>query len=387
MLLRQVDKDLRIEKQEIIHHIAATGALPETSNYKDQKIAFRPTNLIHFKEKLSTQSDYNQKEDEAEPFRRIDFLVTQNGKKYIATVKKSEQETEDIVKLILIITFSVIAALLLILFVTNRFLLGKLWEPFNHTLTQLKQFNLSSKNEIELHSTDVDEFRELNNTAIDLTQKVKNDYESLKSFTGNASHEIQTPLAIIRNKIELLSQSEHLEESEVNIMQSLNDAASRLSRLNQSLLLLAKIENRQFQNKEKINLSSFLEKSVENFREAAGLKNITLEKNIKENIFIIMNDSLADIVISNILLNAIKHNYEGGNIQVDLDEFSLTVSNTGPASKLKPGEVFERFKKDSSSQDSLGLGLSIVKTIADSYQFPVSYYFKGQRHILEILFS
>ena len=387
VLLRQVDKDLRIEQQEIIHHITATGTLPETSNYKDQKIAFQPTNLFHFKEKLSTQSNYNPKENEQEPFRRIDFLVTQNGKNYIATVKKSEQETEDIVKLILIITFLVIAVLLLILFVTNRFLLGKLWEPFNHTMDQLKQFNLSSKNEIELYSTDVDEFRELNNTSIDLTQKVKNDYESLKSFTGNASHEIQTPLAIIKNKIELLSQSEHLEESQVDIIKSLNEAASRLSRLNQSLLLLAKIENRQFQHTEKINLSSFLEKCIENFQEPAVLKNINLEKNIKENIFISMNDSLADIVLSNILLNAIKHNYEGGDIKIDLDEFSLTVSNTGYAPKLKPGEVFERFKKDSTSQDSLGLGLSIVKTIAENYGLKVAYCYKEQKHILKILFS
>src|SRR6185437_4501063 len=184
VLLRQVDKDLRIEQQEIIHHIKADGSLPETSNYKDQQIEFQPTSLTYFKDKFSTQSIYNKKEDEEEPFRRIDFLVTQNGQNYIATVKKSEQETEDIVRLILIITFFVIAFLLLALFITNRFLLGKLWKPFNHTLNQLKQFNLSSKNDITLDSTNVDEFIELNDTAISLTQKVKSDYESLKSFTG-----------------------------------------------------------------------------------------------------------------------------------------------------------------------------------------------------------
>src|SRR5665213_98754 len=296
VLLRQVDKDLRIEKQEIIHHIKINGSLPETSNYKDQQITFQETNLTNFKEKFSTELVYNKKEDEEEPYRRIDFLVTQNGQNYIATVKKSEQETEDIVRLILMITFSVIAVLLLVLFITNRFLLGKLWQPFNHTLSQLKQFNLSSKNDITLESTNVDEFIELNNTAISLTRKVKNDYESLKSFTGNASHEIQTPLAIIKNKIELLSQSEHLEESQVKIMQSLNDAASRLSRLNQSLLLLTKIENRQFEDKEKINLSDILEKRIENFQEPAGLKNIIVEKNIVKGVSVQMNDSLADIL-------------------------------------------------------------------------------------------
>ncbi len=387
VLLRQVDKDLRIEKQEIIHHIKINGSLPETSNYKDQQVSFQPTNLTAFKEKFSTESVYNNKEDEEEPYRRIDFLATQNGTNYIATVKKSEQETEDIVRLILMITFLVIAVLLLVLFVTNRFLLGKLWEPFNHTLSQLKQFNLSSKNNITLKSTNVDEFIELNNTAISLTQKVKDDYDSLKSFTGNASHEIQTPLAIIKNKIELLSQSEHLEESQVKILQSLNDAASRLSRLNQSLLLLTKIENRQFDDKEKINLSAVLEKRIENFQEPAALKNITVEKNIAKGVSVQMNDSLADILLSNIILNAIKHNFPGGNIKIDLNESTLFVSNSGDEPKLNTTELFERFKKDSTSPDSLGLGLSIVKKICDSYGFGVSYHFIDGMHVVKITFT
>ena len=387
VLLRQVDKDLRIEQQEIIHHIKENGSLPETSNYKDQQITFQKTNLTNFKEKYSTQSVYNKKEDEEEPYRRIDFLVTQNGTNYIATVKKSEQETEDIVRLILTITFSVIAVLLLVLFITNRFLLSKLWEPFNHTLSQLKQFNLSSKNNITLESTNVDEFIELNKTAISLTQKVRNDYDSLKSFTGNASHEIQTPLAIIKNKIELLSQSDNLEESQIHIIQSLNDAASRLSRLNQSLLLLTRIENRQFEPSDRINLSAVVQKCIDNFRELAELKDIKIEKNIKNNITVEMNDSLADILISNIILNAIKHNFPGGSIKIDLNESAFVVSNSGDEPKLKTAELFERFKKESTSPESLGLGLSIVKTICDTYGFDLSYNYTDSMHVLNTTFA
>jgi signal transduction histidine kinase len=382
VLLRQVDKDLRIEQQEIIHHIQENGSLPETSNYKDQQITFQKTNLTDFKEKFTTESVYNKRENEEEPYRRIEFLVTQNGTNYIATVKKSEQQTEDIVRLILTITFSVIAVLLLVLFITNRFLLGKLWEPFNHTLNQLKQFNLSSKNNIALESTNVDEFIELNKTAISLTQKVKNDYDSLKSFTGNASHEIQTPLAIIKNKIELLSQSDNLEESQIHIIQSLNDATARLSRLNQSLLLLTRIENRQFEPSDRIDLSAVVQKRIDNFRELAKLKDIKIEKNIKNNITVEMNDSLADILISNIILNAIKHNFPGGTIRINLNESAFAVSNTGDEPKLKTTELFERFKKESTSSESLGLGLSIVKTICDTYNFVVSYHYETGLHIV-----
>lgn len=384
VLLNQVDKDLLIEKQEIIHYVNEKGMLPESSNYKDQQIAFRPANVTYFETKFYDDNVYNKAEDELEPFRRIEFLIKQNDNYYIATVKKSVQETEDIIQLILIITLIIIAFLLLILFITNRFVLGKIWKPFNHTLEQLKQFNLSAKNKIVLEPTDVDEFKDLNETSLTMIQKVINDYESLKRFTENASHEIQTPLAIIKNKIELLLQSENLNESQINIIQSLNGAASRLSRMNQSLLLLTKIENSQFGTTESNSLSIILNGYIENLDELVSAKNITIQKNIVDGIFINMNESLAEILISNLIVNAIKHNYPGGTIEINLDENVLTVSNTGLTPTINTSEFFERFKKESMSGDSIGLGLSIVKTICDKYGLEISYdYIKGL-HVVKI---
>lgn len=386
-LIYQLDKDLRIEQQEIIQHVKETGSLPKTLNYKDQQIEFHSTDTTDFKEKFSTENVYDQNDEEEESLRRIDFLIFANGINYIAIVKKSEQETEDIVQLILTLTFSIIFILLLILFISNRFLLSKLWKPFNDTLSQLKQFNLSSKNKIVLGETNVDEFKELNQTVVTMTEKVSSDYETLKSFTENASHEIQTPLAIIKNKIELLSQSETLSEAELNVMQNLNEAASRISRLNQSLLLLAKIENRQFEITERINLSSILHRYIGNFEELAATKNIAIDENIAENIFLEVNESLAEILISNIYINAIKHNYENGKIQLTLDSNALTVSNTGEEPQEETSHFFERFKRSSASADSLGLGLSIVKTICDTYHFASSYSFENGMHILQITFG
>ena len=385
-LVHQIDKDLRIEQQEIIHYIKEKNSLPEASNYKDQEIQFHLTQDDTFRPEFSTEDRYNHKANETESFRKLEFLIKVNGNYYITEVKKSEQETEDIIQLILIITFSVIVFLLLVLFIANRFLLTKLWEPFNHTLAQLNQFNLSSKNTIELQKTNINEFRELNKTALFMTEKVRKDYAALKNFTENASHEIQTPLSIIKNKIELLLQSENLDKNQINAIQSLNDAASRLSKLNQSLLLLAKIENHQFENAEKINLSLVLNECLENFEELASIKNISIEKNIADNIFIQINDSLAEILISNIIWNAIKHNYQNGTIAIELAQDSLLVSNTGDEPNENTESFFERFKKESSSSDSIGLGLSIVKTICDTYKFVVSYNYKETMHIVKILF-
>jgi len=386
VLVYQLDKDLYIEQQEIIHYIKEKGTLPEASNYKDQQIEFHLIKNGDFKSKFSTIEVYDKKDNELDIYRQLDFFVKIDGKNYIAEVKKSQEETEDIIQMVLTITFSVIIFLLLVLFVANRFLLAKIWKPFNHTLAQLKQFNLSSKNKLVLQKTDISEFEELNETALFMTEKVRKDYESMKNFTENASHEIQTPLSIIKNKIELLLQSENLDETQINAIQSVNDAASRLSKLNQSLLLLAKIENHQFENAEKINFSFVLNQCVENFEELAVIKDISIKKNIADNIFIEMNDSLAEILISNIILNAIKHNYQNGNIKIDLTENSLIVSNTGGKPHENTGKLFERFKKDSSSGDSIGLGLAIVKTICDTYGFTVSYHYKEEMHVVKIAF-
>lgn len=386
ILIYQLDKDLRVEQREIIQHIKETGQLPETSDYKDQQISFYPTTKNEFKDHYSTQDVYNKKEDETESFRRIDFLISQGGQHFIATVKKSQQETEDIVRLILMITLFIIIILLLILFVSNRFLLRKLWKPFRNTLEQLNQFNFSSKNNIALQKTDIDEFKELNETVLFMTQKVTKDYRTLKGFTENASHEIQTPLAIIKNKIELLSQSDNLSENNINVLQSINEAAARLSRLNQSLLLLAKIENLQFANVETIDFSCMLLSYLSNYDELAQAKGLSISKKIADNVELQMNESLAEILISNVISNAIKHNLEGGNISVELQNDFFRVSNSGPELNTDPKDLFVRFKKDSSSGDSLGLGLSIVKTITDIYGFAITYDYHNQQHIVEIIF-
>jgi signal transduction histidine kinase len=387
VLVYQLDKDLIIEQQEILHFVNEHNILPESSNYKDQQIAFHEIKPGAFKSKFSTVESYNEKEGEDESFRRLEFFVTANGKSYTAEVIKSQQETEDIVQLILIITLSVIVFLLLILFIVNRFLLGKLWKPFYNTLEQLKEFNLTSKSKINFQETAIDEFTELNTTALFMTEKVSKDYEVLKSFTENASHEIQTPLSIIKTKLELLSQSESLDETQVQAMKAINSAATRLSKLNHSLLLLTKIENGQFVDNQPVNISMIISQYLENFEELAEAKNILIDKNIEGNEKVNMNESLAAILISNIISNAIKHNHDNGTIEIKLLEKEFTVSNTGEVPLKQTTQLFERFQKDSSSGDSLGLGLAIVKKICDIYGFSVTYIYEKKRHTIKVIFS
>ena len=238
-----------------------------------------------------------------------------------------------------------------------------------------------------LEETNINEFAELNSAVDSMTKKASRDYNEIKSFTENASHEIQTPLAIILSKLELLSQSETLKEEQMNIIQTIAETTNRLSKLNQSLILLTKIDNRQFRETTPVDISALIIHHLNNYEELLHAKEIKLAKEIQPGVMVSMNETLAEILIINLLSNAIKHNVEKGIINIKLTSNVLSVSNTGNKPDTPPSVYFERFKKGSDSNESLGLGLSIVKKICEAYSFGVDYNYSEMLHKISINFS
>ncbi len=141
-----------------------------------------------------------------EPYRELVFSVNLGGQFYTVSVGKSEEETEDLLELIMMITAGMILLLLGTLFLANRLLLRRIWQPFYRTLGGMREFNLSSRQPLPAGDTDIEEFRNLDEATRQMTQQILKDYEMLKNFTDNASHEMQTPLAIINSKLDLLIQ-------------------------------------------------------------------------------------------------------------------------------------------------------------------------------------
>lgn len=386
VMIHQLNHDLEIEEQEIRDYVADKDSLPQASTYHDQEISFDTILAKVPPRYFTTVIRYDNDEHENEAFRQLAFPIVLDGKTYQGIVRKSQGGIDYLIKMITISTLAIIIFLLTVLFIINRFILGKLWQPFNTTLDQMKQFNISSKNTLQLPSTPIEEFAELNKTAVMMTDKVSSDYQSLKSFTENASHEIQTPLAIIKMKTELLMQSEHMTPSEVNCITAVAEATDRLSRLNQSLLLLTKIDNSQFIDNENVNISSLLAAFVLRFEELASAKNIVINTNIDPGVYLQMNRALAEAMISNLITNTIKHNVQDGRIDISLDNRKIAVANTGPEPTVKTYELFERFKKDTNSADSLGLGLAIVKRICETYGFTISYDYNEPMHTIHVVF-
>jgi signal transduction histidine kinase len=384
VLIQQLDEDLQVEESEISDFVKAYKHLPVPDNYKDEHEEFLPVNSP-VKRKFSVIKVYSKSEDENVPYRQLSFPLVAEGRNYQMIIRRSLQETEDLISLILTITLIMILILALSLVIVNRFVLNKLWKPFNSTIQQMKKFNLQGMEKIEFENNDINEFRDLDEAVKVMAARAGRDYSEIRDFTENASHEIQTPLAIIKSKLELLSQSD-LNEEQMDIIQSVYEATGRLSRLNQSLILLTKIDNRQFGESEKVDISRILNNYLSNFEELIAAKLITVKKEIDENVILNMNESLAEIMISNLVTNAVRHNMENGNIDIRLTADRFLISNSGHPLQSEPGSLFERFKKDKNSSESLGLGLSIVKKICERYGYNIVYQNNGSLHTTTLTF-
>ena len=215
---------------------------------------------------------------------------------------------------------------------------------------------------------------------------LKKDFDHLKEFTENASHEIQTPMAIIQSKLDVLLQSSDLTEEHVRHIADVSNASQRLSTLNRSLLLISKIENNQFSEIREVNFSALLEKQIAGLTEIYEYKNIEVTKSIAPETKILGNQYLCDVVISNLLKNSIAHNIPNGKVIIELTRDEFKVENTGKALSVEPEKLFVRFKKESTGPDSTGLGLSIVKKACDFSSWSIDYTCIKQVHTVKVGF-
>jgi signal transduction histidine kinase len=383
ILIHQLDDTLKIEEAEILSHVKERDQLPEPANYRDQLISFTPAAQGVPRQFLDiTRAGSHHHEDR--PFRQLLFSVRVGGQIYNVSVSKSEMETEDLLEWIMLITAGIILLLLGTLFLANRLLLRRIWQPFYQTLEGLNQFNLSSRTPPQRTDTDIEEFRDLQTAVDQMTGKILKDYEMLKNFADNASHEMQTPLAIINSKLDLLIQNPDLGQQHHQQVQAMYDAVGRLSKLNQSLLLLTKIENNQFAPADRVALAPLIEEKLRQFEDMLRSRHLSVQTSLGQG-SIRMNAYLCDILLNNLLSNAIRHNRDEGVVQIRLHEDALFVSNTGPALHFDPLTIFDRFTKGSHS-DGTGLGLAIVRQICDNYGYALSYSYQDPLHEIGIRF-
>lgn len=278
------------------------------------------------------------------------------------------------------IQYVVITAMLGIgVVLTMRFISRKLWTPFDETLDKIESFNLENGSIPDLPKSDVKEFNRLNASLSQLMHKSLVSYKAQKEFTENASHELQTPLAIFQSKLDLLLQQPELTENQAKIIQGLYHMNSRLSQLNRNLLLLAKIENSQFAKSEKICLNTFIEDLLPFLESIAN--GLHIRKDFQQQVTIEANRSLLESMLNNLVVNAVRHNRPDGSITISIMEDSLTISNTSTEPALDATHIFDRFYRPAQNKQGNGLGLAIVKAVCDYHGWTIRYsHSEGNHH-------
>jgi len=382
VLTEQLDETLRVEQVEIQDFVRTNHSLPPATTYKDQKIEFKKV-AKDFLQGFATLTLYDPDDKENELSRQLVFPVQVNGQYYAASVTKSQEATEEMIGLILLVTLGLIILLSVLLFFANRLLVKRLWKPFRTTLASIKNFNLDAPSAIKNEKTAIYEFNELNESIHMMTEKVVKDYVSLKHFTDHASHEMQTPLAVVNSKLDILIQDPALSEKNLQHLQSIYNAVDKMSKLGQSLLLLTKIDNKQFCETSDGDIRSVVENKLQELDEWIQEKHLVVRNRVNY-LHVTMNRQLADTLISNLVINAIRHSESGSHILLQSGKRSLTISNPG-ATALDKHRIFDRFWKSQHS-DGTGLGLAIVKRICDQYGFLAQYEFKDSHHYFTIAF-
>lgn len=319
-------------------------------------------------------------------FKKLTRPFEFNGRLYLLTTYVSSKEISHlIIKVFLIETFLFVLLFIAIIY-TNRRSSASLWMPFRRTLKKLGEYDITQNQAMELpEQTGTTEFDELNLAINRLLERVYAAYHHQKQFVENASHELQTPLAIIRSKLDLLINQPVITEETAILLADITEANERLSQMNKNLLLLAKIENNQFPDKTAIDLAALLSRTIESFRRYYDDKFPLFSSSIKEGITIIANPSLMDILFSNLIKNAVEHNIPSGYIHVQLNESGLQVTNSGPSIEVAPDQFFERFRKGGDGNKSTGLGLAIVKQICQVYGFVPHYKYAEGKHTIAVL--
>ncbi|QQR97875.1 MAG: HAMP domain-containing histidine kinase [Sphingobacteriales bacterium] len=393
--LQELDEHNLIIKKQILNNFNKNtieeielNSLLKNWNKLQPNTTLTPSNITSPKSDstytISKQNEYVAY-NEINRFRVLSSYIIINNKIYHLQVESNVEETDETMLAIAFVTLLFFIALVIGFIFLNRRIAKQIWQPFRNTLEKLKSFDLTTQQTISFDKTDIEEFEDLNQSLRNLIDKNISVYTQQKTFIENASHELQTPLAVLKSKIDVLLQNEQLSNEQAEIINAIELPLSRVTRINKNLLLLAKIENNQFSDKENIELTEMINESIEMLSDYIEAKQISVGKNLKEKFSLTCNKTLLEILINNLLINAIVHNVENGKINIEFCDRKLSISNIGK-SALDNTKIFDRFIVSSSENTNSGLGLAITKEICHRYNWNIQYTFENNFHSFVIKF-
>ena len=324
---------------------------------------------------------YIETEDDYEPVRVMKscFLASDDNY-YELEVRISTLERDDMVEAIFKYLLTLYVLLLLCIILGTYFVLKKSFKPLYKLLHWLDGIVPGKPVPSLDNETKITEFKKLNESALAMSRRSEQAYREQKQFIENAAHELQTPLAISRGKLELLAENRNLSEEQLAEIDELYRTLGRAVKLNKSLLLLSRINNGQYPDKTEVNINELSRDLLSDLMDIYEYKNIKLSVHEEGECRADMNESLAQILISNLLKNALIHTPVGGEMKVTVGRASFSVANSG-GKALDPEKIFRRFyREDMDKKESNGLGLAIVQSIVKLYDMRISYSYSDGKH-------
>ena len=374
----ETDEFLTYEMERLINYHEQNNDLPDFHNVEDILEDVKYPKPV-FKDTLLLEPGDN----EMVPYRELRFSINHNGRDFTIIIRQLLLGRDDIAQGTLMIIFGLLFLFSLFVILTVNFAARKIWNPFYNTLNKIVTYKIRDPLP-QFKNSGIDEFNTLNVTLKTFIKKISDDFLHNKQFNENASHELQTHLAVIKASTGKLLGNTEFTEEQLNELKKIHSAATKLSQAQKSLLLLSKIGNNEFGNNSNIDLAEILKSSLSFFEESIGLRQIKLHKEIKS-CSVFMDAGLAEILINNLLKNAVKHNIQNGFINVKLNESELIIHNSGADFKGDTDTLLQRFGKGENG--NIGIGLAIVKEICELYKFGLNYKVSEKTHQISVVFK
>ncbi|WP_407405692.1 sensor histidine kinase [Chryseobacterium sp.] len=365
-----VDDGLKNRKIQLIKAVYVDPNLLKNNEFGFNEFNINPVSPLKYteKNKLYNKMYYMEYDDEDEPYRVLETdFIDQYGKYQKLVVRTSTVEEDeliyDLTTALVILYFLLVISVILV----NGLLLNKALKPFYHILNNLKKYQFGQHSVYEKKTYAIKEFNDLNTEIEGMIGRNELVFLQQKQFIENASHELQTPLAIAINKLDFAMRNDELSEDHLKLMSEVKSNLSRMTSLNKSLLMLSKIENNQFNKSENIIFNDIIKELLLDYEDYIEHKEITTHVIEEEKFSANFDPDLAIILLSNLLKNAIRYNKVDGELEIEIKENLIIVKNTGLDAPLDQAKIFNRFYKQGTEQSSTGLGLSIIKTIIKQY--------------------
>jgi signal transduction histidine kinase len=382
LYLHETDEALKLQHNEfqILYANKLTKNDIKLFNELNRDIEIQKLSDTNSSEKIFTKSYYNALEKENEPYRFITSPIKIDGETYLFSSKINLVDSIELLYGILALFIVIIIILVVGLFYITKRLSLNLWQPFYQTVNEIENFEIDSNAKTSLTENNVEEFSRLNTALHKLVSKNRTIYQSQTEFIENAAHELQTPIAIFKTKIDNLLQQENNSETQFKLLEEINLATFKLQKLNKNMLLLSKIGSNNYADHEEIDFEKLIIKQLPFFKEQAKSQNIEIVFKINAIPKIQANLFLTEIILRNLLSNAINHNKFNGIVEIILEENTITISNTGSTIALQQEKLYQRFTKAATATNGNGLGLAIVKQSIENLNWSISYYFENSLH-------